>query len=324
MAEDTLGIKQQKPSNANIVLIIVVIAAFILGGVLLFFLFQKPTPITITESQISNGEQIQLDENQKVIFKIDNSENSLEISSIEGNFVKLSLRSLIGEDIFILDRGGNKEVDLDGDGESDLMITFLGFLDGKVNIKLYKIEDVSKIQVALKMPLQSVQFTREGERVVLDNTEYLLRGNRFGIVREPFNEAYEVDSVDASLLIDEIFEAKDNNESEFTSTILEINLPKEPNQESSLSTFRGEYIVIFYLDSNNNKKFDKGEGFVGSWLGGKNSFQLQFLKEVSDDQAELGAREGWDIVEGGFPQTFTQNFDEIIFYINPLNLPIID
>ncbi|HEY4496240.1 MAG TPA: hypothetical protein VJC04_02685 [Candidatus Paceibacterota bacterium] len=172
-----------------------------------------------------------------------------------------------------------------------------------------------KVKVVLTGPLQVIQHNFQGKEVVLDNMGNLQAGNRIGIVRNPFGEPSEVASIDVLFLHDQIRKAKENQQESFTSAVLTIDLPT--------NSTGGEYLIIYYLD-NGNRKFDKGESFESSWTGGRDTFELQFLEATSEEKTKLGGHKGWNIVEGGFPQRYTQDFNNSIIRIEPKPRIIID
>ena len=174
---------------------------------------------------------------------------------------------------------------------------------------------IQNIKVALKLDIKFISTTEDGRKIVVDNTlaENLLQGNRLGIVRDIFHDPFEIVSIDASLPTDEIIVAKKNGEMNFTSSNFSIELSENVAQDSR----QEEYLVIFYEDSNRNDRFDKGEPFISGCDGSKDTLQLQFFREVSRAELDVGIQQGWNIVEGGEPRNFTQNFDDTIFFINP-------
>ncbi len=120
----------------SVVIILIVLLIF---GAILFFVFSGEREIRVSESQLSRGRSLELGEEQKVLFEIDEEEHELIIGSVEDGSVDIIIRSSVIRETLLI--GEEKKFDLDRDGNYDLSVKLRGIEDGTAMVRVKEIDE---------------------------------------------------------------------------------------------------------------------------------------------------------------------------------------
>lgn len=121
-------------------LLIILGVALLLSIILiLYLLFFRVTPITISNSQISSGVSVDLKENQQAKFNLDNEQHSVTVGSVNGDTVHLIIQSNNLE--IDLKLNEEKKFDLNGDGYYDLYVKVISIDNGIAKLDIKRINE---------------------------------------------------------------------------------------------------------------------------------------------------------------------------------------
>jgi cold shock CspA family protein len=131
-----------------------VIFIILIAIVFLFiFLNKGAEDIEISNSEVANGKTIELIEDQKVLFEIDDEEHSLEVNSVRENSVRITIWS--SPITLTLTRGEEKKFDLDDDGVYDLKVKLVSLDEEGADFEIKEIDEVIVGEVELESCIEN-------------------------------------------------------------------------------------------------------------------------------------------------------------------------
>jgi len=125
MKLDSLQYKKGNTAFTLLIIILLIVAIIIVYFSLAYF---KNRPISLSDTQVSSGAEVNVKENQKVEFVLNNEKHTITTESIQEDGVDLIIES---ERIKVhLNIGEEKKFDLNNDGIYDLKIKLNGINNG--------------------------------------------------------------------------------------------------------------------------------------------------------------------------------------------------
>jgi len=136
MKLDSLQYKKGNTAFTLLIIILLIVAIIIVYFSLAYF---KNRPISLSDTQVSSGAEVNVKENQKVEFVLNNEKHTITTESIQEDGVDLIIES---ERIKVhLNIGEEKKFDLNNDGIYDLKIKLNGINNGKADLIIIEISE---------------------------------------------------------------------------------------------------------------------------------------------------------------------------------------
>tara|TARA_Y100000310_G_scaffold306787_1_gene348259 strand:+ start:21210 stop:22949 length:1740 start_codon:yes stop_codon:yes gene_type:complete len=140
MEEEVIVPEEPKKTNWFLIIVISAIVILIIVVILIFFFTLNKTP-KITEEELLEGKEIQLNEGQKAIVMIDDKEYSLNVVSAISSTATATLTDSEGNQVSsgTINVGEEMNIDVDSDGSYDLQIKLEKIEDDKPYFNIKKI-----------------------------------------------------------------------------------------------------------------------------------------------------------------------------------------